>query len=64
MKAKTSAQRQQQWREKRKAEGYQMHTVWLEPDVAEALDAAIRDSETKQTDRQKIINDCLRKCLI
>lgn len=64
MKAKTSAQRQQQWREKRKAEGYQMHTVWLEPDVTKALDAVIEDSETKQADRQKIINECLRKYLI
>jgi hypothetical protein len=64
MKAKTSAQRQQQWREKRKADGYQMHTIWLEPDVAKALDAAIRDSETKQADRQKVINQWLRKSLI
>lgn len=64
MNTKTSAQRQQQWREKRKAEGYQMHTVWLEPDVAKAIDAALKDSETKQAVRQKIINQCLRKCLI
>jgi hypothetical protein len=64
MKAKTSAQRQQEWRNKRKAEGYQMHTVWLEPDVAKALDAVIQGSESKQADRQKVINQWLRKSLI
>jgi hypothetical protein len=64
MKAKTSAQRQQEWRNKRKAEGYQMHTIWLEPDVAQALDAVIQGSENKQADRQKVINQWLRKSLI
>ncbi len=63
MKAKTSAQRQQEGRKKRKAEGYQMHTVWLEPDVAQALDAVIQDSDTKQADRQRIVNECLRRCI-
>lgn len=61
---KTSAQRQKQWRDRRKADGYQMITIWLEPDVARALDAAVNDSGTKQAERQRVINQSLRRCLI
>lgn len=63
-KAKTTAQRQRQWRENRKAQGYQQHTVWLDPDVASALDAAISESSAKQAERQRVINDCLRLQLV
>lgn len=62
-KAKTTAQRQRQWREKRKAEGYQQHTIWLDPDVAAALDVAIQGAESKQAERQRMINVALRKAL-
>ena len=63
MSAKTSAERQREWRKARKDEGWQMHTIWLEPDVAKALDAAIQGSDTKQADRQRVINERLREYL-
>lgn len=62
--AKTSAQRQRQWRENRKALGYQQHTIWIDPDVASALDAAITASRAKQAERQRVINECLRQLMI
>lgn len=61
MSAKTLSERQRQWRDKRKKEGYQMHTIWLEPDVARGLDGLLEGSEKKQVDRQRIINEILRK---
>lgn len=63
MTGKTAAQRQRQWRDKRKAEGYQMHTFWLDPDVAQALDRVTEGSGSKQADRQRVINDALRQVL-
>ena len=60
---KTTAERQKEWRERRKAEGYQMLTVWLDPDVSEALKKAVMKSDTPQAERQKMINDALRKRL-
>lgn len=63
MSAKTSAERQREWRKARKEEGWQMHTIWLEPDVAKALDKAISASVKPQSERQKIINEALLKTL-
>lgn len=61
---KSAAERQRQWRQNRKADGYQMHTVWLDPDIATALDQAIESAEPKQAKRQQIINEALRKLLL
>jgi hypothetical protein len=63
MTGKTVAQRQQQWRAKRKEAGYQMHTVWLDPDVAQALDSVIEGAGSKQADRQRLINQYIRLAL-
>ena len=60
---KTTAERQREWREKRKAQGYEMHTVWLDPDVAKKLNERLRNSEKKQSDRQQLINQTLRENL-
>lgn len=60
---KTTAERQKEWRERRKAEGYEMITVWLEPDVSKALNKAISASDKPQTERQKVINSALRNTL-
>ena len=60
----TNAHRQKAWRDKRKQDGYQMVTLWLDPDVAQALDKRLEPSLKKQADRQALINLALRKCLL
>ena len=60
---KSAAERQKAWREKRKAEGYQMHTVWLDPDVSAKLEDRLGEVENKQSKRQELINKLLRKSL-
>lgn len=61
MTPKTNAQRQKGWRDKRKAEGYQTHLVWLEPDVAAKLDRMIGKAGKKHVERQRIINQAIRQ---
>lgn len=60
-KPKTTAERQREWRQRRRDEGYEMHTVWLDPDVAELLAGATGGHRAPQGERQRIINDALRK---
>jgi len=57
---KPNAARQKAWRDKRKQEGYQMVTLWLDPDVAQALDTKLAGSAKKQADRQRLVNQVLR----
>ena len=40
-----------------------MHTFWLEPDVADLVNEALKDSENKQKDRAKLINEALKSHL-
>lgn len=60
-KPKTSAERQREWRQRRLAEGYRMHTVWLDPDVSEQLEGVIEGHRAPQGERQRLINEALRK---
>lgn len=60
---KSTADRQREWRKRQKEQGYQMLTVWLDPDVSEALKTAVMKSDTPQAERQKLINYALRKLL-
>jgi hypothetical protein len=58
---KTTATRQREWRARRKAEGHQQVTVWLDPDTAKLLDEMVnRQDKPKQTARQNIINKAIR----
>lgn len=61
--AKSNSERQKEWRKRRKEQGYEMHTFWLEPDVADLVNEALKDSENKQKDRTKLINKALEKLL-
>ena len=60
---KTNANRQKAWRDKRKADGYEMHTVWLDPDVAEHLNKHLDGSEKPQAERTRLINEAVRAML-
>jgi len=60
---KTNAHRQKEWRDKRKADGYEMHTVWLDPDVAEHLNKYLDESEKPQAERTRLINEAVRAML-
>jgi hypothetical protein len=60
---KTNADRQKAWRDKRKADGYEMHTVWLDPDVAEQLNKYLDGSEKPQAERTRLINEAVRAML-
>lgn len=60
---KTNASRQKAWRDKRKADGYEMHTVWLDPDVAEQLNKYLDGSEKPQAERTRLINEAVRAML-
>jgi hypothetical protein len=60
---KTNADRQKEWRDKRKADGYEMHTVWLDPDVAEQLNKYLDGSEKPQAERTRLINEAVRAML-
>ena len=60
---KTNADRQKAWRDKRKADGYEMHTVWLDPDVAEQLNKYLDGSEKPQAERTRLINKAVRAML-
>jgi len=62
-KPKTNADRQKAWRDKRKADGYEMHTVWLDPDVAEQLNKYLDGSEKPQAERTRLINEAVRTML-
>jgi hypothetical protein len=62
MNSKDTATRQREWRARRKAEGYRMTTVWLDPDVVELLDGMVEDSEkTPQAARTELINEAIRQ---
>lgn len=66
---KSGAERQKAWRKNREAEGYRMVTVWLDPDVAKALETTTdrhRPDTGRQaghTERQRMINEALRRQL-
>jgi len=60
---KSNAERQRQWRQQRIEQGYEMHTVWLDPDVADLINAKLNDSNTPQAERTKLINDAIRASL-
>ena len=58
---KTTATRQREWRARRKAEGQQQVTVWLDPDTGKLLDGMVgKQDKPKQTARQDIINKAIR----
>lgn len=59
MKPKDTASRQREWRAKRRAEGHQMITVWLDPETAGVLDDLVGD-QPKQKARQEIIRKAIR----
>ena len=59
--SKDTATRQREWRAKRRAEGRQMVTVWLDPDTGKLLDDMVsKQDKPKQTARQDIINEAIR----
>jgi hypothetical protein len=59
--AKDVAERQKEWRARRKAEGYRMVTVWLDPDVVQILDGLIAKHErTPNSARAELINQAIR----
>jgi hypothetical protein len=60
MSAKTTAERQKAWRAKRQAEGHRLVTVWLDPDVA----AAVNLGSLSHAELQRLVNDAVRKALI
>ena len=62
-KALTDAERQKRRRQRRKDQGYEMHTIWLDPDVAKLINERVKDSPTPQAARQKLINELLLKHL-
>ena len=62
-KPKTNADRQKAWRDKRKADGYEMHTIWLDPDVAQGLSRLLDGSEKPQAERTRLINEAVRAML-
>jgi len=62
-KPKTNADRQKAWRDKRKSDGYEMHTIWLEPDVVQGLNRLLDGSEKPQAERTRLINDAVRAML-
>lgn len=55
---KTNAERQKQWRARRQQEGYRREVVWLDPDVADLVDKALRDNP--QASLTRLINDALK----
>jgi hypothetical protein len=58
---KTTATRQREWRARRKAEGHQQVTVWLDPETAKVLAEMVASHDKpKQTARQEIINKAIR----
>lgn len=59
---KSVADRQREWRKKRREAGYQMLTVWLDPDVVGKLESRLK-STTKQAERQQLVNEVLRQNL-
>jgi hypothetical protein len=61
--AKDTAVRQREWREKRKAEGYQMLTVWLEPETAQMLEdmAERNQDESKLAAKTRLVNEAIRR---
>jgi hypothetical protein len=60
---KSTAERQRQWRKKRAEQGYEMHTIWLDPDVAQLLNEKISGSDTPQAERTKLINQSVKAYL-
>jgi metal-responsive CopG/Arc/MetJ family transcriptional regulator len=62
MNSKDTATRQREWRARRKAEGYRMTTVWLDPDVVELLDGLVESSDkSSQAARAELINEAIRQ---
>jgi hypothetical protein len=58
---KDTATRQREWRAKRRAEGQQMVTVWLDPDTGKLLDSIVsKQGKPKQTARQDVINKAIQ----
>ena len=55
---KTNAERQKQWRARRQQDGYRREVVWLDPDVADLVDKALRDNP--QENLTRLINDALK----
>jgi hypothetical protein len=60
---KSNSERQKLWRDKRKAQGYEMHTIWLDPDVVQGLNRLLDGSQKPQTERIRLINEAIRKML-
>lgn len=60
---KSTAERQRQWRKKRAEQGYEMHTVWLDPDVVQGLNRLMDGSEKPQAERTRLINEAVRAML-
>lgn len=57
---KSAAERQRQWRKKRAEQGYEMHTIWLDPDAARLLNEKLAGSEKPQAERTKLINEAVK----
>ena len=55
---KTNAERQKQWRARRQQDGYRREVVWLDPDVADLVDKALRDNP--QENLTRLINEALK----
>jgi hypothetical protein len=60
---KSSSERQKAWRDRRKAEGYEMHTIWLDPDVADSLAKYLEGADKPQAERTRLINEAVREML-
>lgn len=60
----SAAERQKSWRTRRKLDGYEMHTIWLDPDVVESLTKHLEGSEKPQSERTRLINEAVRKMLV
>ena len=60
---KSTAERQRQWRKKRAEQGYEMHTVWLDPDVVQGLNRLLDGSDKPQAERTRLINEAVRAML-
>jgi uncharacterized protein (DUF4415 family) len=59
---KTTAERQKAWRQAKKKEGFEMVTIWLDPDIAQDL-KRVTKGQRRHTERQRVINEALRRYL-
>ena len=58
---KSNAERQKEWRQRMKDQGYRREVVWLDPDIRELVDKKLKASP--QASLNKLINDALDQYL-